>query len=129
MIPAKDQNAPFCGFIKTSDHAKKSGLPGSVFATQNVKASRIKTEGDVPHCSGAAINFGDVLNLYGNSRGSQRRTSITFACRLSCCAILCGCILGGTLGLKLVGVEDAVFAEIANGKRLRIIFKSVGRRF
>lgn len=129
MILAKDQNTAFRGLVEAGNHAQESGFAGSIFTAQNVEPTRVKIKGDVPHCSGAAINFGDVLNLYGNSRGSQRRTSITFTRRLCGRAILRGCVFGRALGLKLVGMENSIFAEIANGKRLRIVFEGVRRWF
>ena len=39
------------------------------------------------------------------------------------------CILGSTLRLQLLSVEDIVVTEAALGQRLSLVFESIGRRF
>jgi hypothetical protein len=113
-----NKDAAFSGFTEASDHTQKSGFPGAVLATQDVESPGVKLERKLTDRCRAAINLGNVFNLDGRSSGVQRGTSITLGRRLSSRAILLRSILGGAFGLKLSGVEDAIFAEVANGQRL-----------
>src|SRR5579863_8556552 len=66
---------------------------------------------------GGGLGLRHALGRLGGLRSVRRRAG------------LFGRVLRGALGLKCLGVENAVVADAAIGQGLRIVFESIGRGF